>query len=281
MTDVLITGCSGLIGRPLEEKLKAAKYDTLGINSQFGSVSDRVVWNSLPPCKTLIHLAAKTYVPDSWDDPVEFHRTNYIGTLLALEYCRKYNARLIYLSSYMYGNSGNKPISEVMPLEANNPYALSKLMSEKACKFYEKTFGLKIIIFRPFNIYGEFQKSTYLIPNIVNQINQKSVIEVNDLEPKRDYIYVEDIVNAIFLTVQNEMITGTFNLGTGQSHSVNDVISIIQNILGTSLPVNSRAARRPGEIMDSVADISRINDCIGWHPKYSLRRGLSKFLKTR
>jgi GDP-4-dehydro-6-deoxy-D-mannose reductase len=97
---------------------------------------------------------------------------------------------------------------------------------------------------------------------------------VKDLEPRRDFVYVADVVEAMVKAVAWNGGFGVFNVGSGTSHSVSELIRTIQEVWGTDLPVRSDGVRRPGEIMDTVADISRAQRLLGWRPRFTLRQGL-------
>jgi GDP-4-dehydro-6-deoxy-D-mannose reductase len=274
MSRVLVTGAGGFIGRHLVPHLRASGYEVVAGHDASGDVADSATWAAFPSVDAVVHLAAKSFVPGSWQTPGEFLRVNLMGTVAALEYCRTRNARLVFPSSYLYGDAVHQPIPETAALVATNPYALSKKLAEEACQFFATGFGVAVTILRFFNIYGPGQGGAFLVPTIVNQVRAGREIRVRDLEPRRDYVYVLDVVDAIGKAVAPRSGLGIFNIGSGVSHSVAEVIRIIQEVWGTSLPVRSDAARREHEIMDTVADITRATQQLGWQPRFALRQGL-------
>ena len=278
MSKVLVTGASGFIGKHLVPKLSSCQYDIIEVSSLTGDIADKDTWSHFEHAEVLVHLAGSTFVPDSWKDPLGFLETNFNGTVCALDYCRNHNTRLVYLSSYLYGNPSKLPIPESAHLIANNPYALSKKLSEEACKFYADIFGVIVTILRPFNVYGPGQSAQFLIPSLINQVLAGDSIHVKDLEPRRDYIYIDDLVDAIVKAVDAQLDFEIFNIGMGTSYSVAELIDIIQDIKGTNLLVQSDGERRPEEVMDTQADITKALETLGWSPKYSLRSGLEKML---
>ena len=164
MHNIIISGSDGFIGKHLVLKLsKYKKYKLTKMDKSLGSVSKKKTWKTLPKAKILIHLAAKIFVPYSWNNPEEFFKTNVLGTLMALEYCRKNKAKIIFLSSYLYGNADELPTSEKAKIKIDNPYSLTKKTAEDICKFYSKKYGLKVVIIRPSNAYGPNQKDFFLI----------------------------------------------------------------------------------------------------------------------
>ena len=271
---VLVTGGSGFIGRRLVKSLasegvsvSAPGSDVLDVAAgKFsGLAADRVV-----------HLAARTYVPDAWTDPAEFYRVNTQGTINVLDCCRRTEAHLIFVSGYCYGIPESLPLSEQAPLRPNNPYAFSKFAAEEACRFFRDYFQTHVTILRPFNIYGGGQSSHFLIPRIVEQATDPTVSEivVEDDKPRRDYVHADDVVGAIRALLKNPRPGATFNIGAGESHSVADLAKMICAAANVEKPVVSRGRERANEIPDVVADISAIRDAIGWSPSIGLQDGL-------
>ena len=278
MTKVLITGASGFIGKHLTRILNSQEFEVVSVDSSWGDVAEQSTWNKFPLVDKVIHLAGKSFVPASWEDPSLFIKSNVLGTIEALNYCKKNNASLVFLSSYMYGNPEFLPISETAKLEASNPYALSKKLAEEACNFYAKSHSLNITVLRPFNVYGTSQPVDFLIPSIISQIKNSDSILVKDLEPKRDYVYVVDLVHAIINAIRSIKGYKVYNIGSGVSYSVAELIDILQELAGTSLPIVSTMQRRKDEIMDTIASISLANEDLGWSPKTNLKDGLKELL---
>ena len=124
------------------------------------------------------------------------------------------------------------------------------------------------------------QASNFLLPHIVNQLKTKSEIRVNDLEPKRDYIYVKDLVNAIMAALEVNLKFEVFNIGSGESYSVCEIIGILQKISATNFPVNSNNNIRIGEILDTVADISKAKKHLNWSPSWNIYAGLKEVFES-
>lgn len=281
MSRVLVTGASGFIGKHLVPRLRAEGHDVVEARREAGDISDRTTWQGFPPADVVVHLGAKTFVPESWEAPALFIKTNLVGTIEAMEYCRAHGARLIFLSSYMYGDAARQPISEDNVLVAKNPYALSKKLTEEACVFFADRFDLGITVLRPFNIYGAGQSDAFLVPTIVNQLKAGIAIRVKDLEPRRDYVYIVDVVEAMMTAIGSGHGFQVFNIGSGTSHSVAELIRTIQDVWGTDLPVYSDGVRRKDEIMDTVADIERARQQLGWRPRFTLRQGIEHMRAAR
>jgi nucleoside-diphosphate-sugar epimerase len=248
------------------------------LNRSTGDISDVKMWSRLERSDVVMHLAGRTFIPQSWQEPQEFLRTNLDGTVCALEYCRRNKSRMIYLSSYLYGNSEVLPTPESAKLVVSNPYALSKKIAEETCKFYFDFYGVQVTVLRPFNVYGPGQSSKFLIPSIIFQAVNNQSITVNDLCPKRDYVYIEDLVDFIIDVGAKQIGFDTFNIGTGVSYSVLELIELVQEIMGTHLEIKSNATERLREISDTRADITKAKNILSWVPKVTLREGLKQMI---
>jgi GDP-4-dehydro-6-deoxy-D-mannose reductase len=280
MTKILVTGSNGFIGSNLIPKLHSAGYQVIPIDIHDGDIAKEETWKNLPGTNVVVHLAAKSFVPESWLNSHEYFRCNLLGTAAALNYCKTHHSRMIFLSSYMYGNAELMPINENAKLNPTNPYALSKKLAEELCAFYARNLGVETTILRPFNIYGPGQSENFMIQSVISQIIKGGAIHVKDLEPKRDYVYIDDVVNAILKAITIKSSWNTVNIGSGISYSVSEVIQILQDILGTNLPVVSGNERRQGEIMNTVADIEKAKEVLGWQPLINFHNGLRKIIES-
>lgn len=278
MSKILLTGSTGFVGKNLLPKLINLGYDVIQLSSKDGDIAKEETWINLPQTEIVIHLASKTSVPESWTKSYDYINCNLMGTVNALNYCKQHNSKLIFISSYLYGNPDQLPINENALLKPTNPYALSKLLSEQACEYYSKSENIKTVILRPFNIFGPGQSDNYLIQFIISQLETSNIIKVKDLIPKRDYIYIDDFTDAILKSLTLNSNFNIFNIGSGQSYSVKEVIDIIQKLLKTDASVESENERRKNEIMDTIADISMANQILNWSPKISFIEGIQNIL---
>lgn len=282
MTDgtILVTGASGFIGSALVTYLEKKGKKVTGFGSGDLDVTDkaRVEGLTMSSVCHVIHMAGKTFVPRSWEEPGEFFQTNAFGTLNMLEVCRKNRIPMTYISAYIYGQPEQIPIRETDRVNPNNPYARSKYMGEELCEFYAKQFGVQVSVIRPFNVYGAGQSERFLIPQIIAHAMKEEQIRVMDLAPMRDYVYLEDLLKAIDLTTMKVQGYDVFNIGSGVSYSVGQVIELVQKILGTEKPVICKNQTRKNELNNVVADITHAKDVLGWAPSYSLEQGLMQMI---
>ncbi|MCM1232141.1 MAG: NAD(P)-dependent oxidoreductase [Butyrivibrio sp.] len=274
---VLITGGSGFIGSKAAAYLADRDYQVLCPSSQELNVleaEDFRRWTDVG-IGHVVHLAGKTFVPDSWEKPADFFMTNLAGTLNTVEFCRKAGISMTYVSAYIYGQPEKLPIDEEAPVCSNNPYAKSKYMAEELCEFFCRNYGMDISVLRLFNVFGSGQSNKFLIPYIIEQaVGPNKNITVQDLEPRRDYVYIDDVCSAIERSITGTMGFQLFNVGSGRSYSVRDVIQIVQEKACTNKEVVSKQNIRKNELNDVVADITAIRKAWNWCPHVSMEEGL-------
>ena len=278
---IAITGSEGFIGKYLVDELRKTGLELILLDLSLGI--DICNWNQLENIKGIdvfIHLANRSFVPDSYKDPKSFYETNIISTLNILELCRKYNSKLIFLSSYVYGQPDYQPIDERHPIRPFNPYAQSKIICESLCEGYSRDFKVPVIIFRPFNIYGIGQNSNFLIPIIIKQAKEGK-ISIKDERPKRDYLHVLDLVNAVNLAIEYvpKKEYEVFNLGYGKSYSVKEIINFVINQSPNEVKYSCLNEFRSNEVLDTIADISKAKTLLKWEPQINLENGLMYMLK--
>ena len=278
---ILLTGGNGFVGKALSKYLKSKSHDIM--NPGDFALFDFCDWESvrsLPESETIIHLASKSFIPDSFIDPYSFYNNNFLSTLHVLEKARVDGSRVIFFSTYVYGNPIYLPIDENHMISPLNPYTQSKIIGEQLCGAYSRDFNVPIIIFRPFNIYGPNQSSSFFIPSILSQINNK-VINLADPRPKRDFIHVDDVADAVYKSIMKESksIFEIYNLGSGVSTSVKEIINIIIRVGHSKASISFSNQIRKGEVLETVADISKINKELCWSPKIPIENGIADLLK--
>lgn len=276
--EVIVTGAGGFIGKSLCERMTREGRRVLSLSHSDGDICDVKMWDSLPPAQALVHLAARSYVPDSWMFQSQFLASNVVGTQLALDWCRKHGARMVFASAYVYGIPHSLPIRETDPVRPNNPYALSKYMGEQCCHFSASFSGVDVTVLRLFNVFGRGQRDEFLFPTLIRQLSGDR-IQVMDLNPRRDYVYLPDVVDAFVRALEAPSGFHCVNIGSGVSHSVSEIVNFLQSAVGTDWPVVSMAAPRPQEIPDVRADIRLADDVLGWRPTFDMERGIGDMLK--
>jgi nucleoside-diphosphate-sugar epimerase len=271
---VMVTGASGFIGRHLTIQLESIGKTVVRVSRTAGIDLTR---DDLPlnDVGHIFHAAARTGVVEAWKDPLGYLDVNTSGTARVLEQCRDHGCGMTFIGGYVYGIPQRLPIHESDRIDANNPYALSKYLAEQVCAFYAHNYGVSVVALRMFNVYGPGQSDDFLIPLVVRQILDPHVseIEVMDLAPSRDYVYISDAVEGILLSTRAPQ-GSAFNLGSGRAYSVEEIIRRASTAAGIHKPYRDRGDRRRNEIDRTVADISSLHDAVGWSPRISIDKGL-------
>lgn len=277
---VAVTGADGFLGKAVCPLLEEAGHEVLRVSRRQGfDIRDAASLETLPLFDVVVHLAALSYVPDSYEQPAAFFETNVTGTLNVLEAARKREARVIYISSYVYGHPEYLPIDEKHPAAAFNPYAQTKLMGEELCTAWQRDFGLASIILRPFNIYGPGQPAHFLLPKIILQHLAGGEVSVFDTRPRRDYVHVQDVAVAIKHAVNVAVDrVEVVNIGSGLSYSIQDVCDLVGEITGRLVLLKDEQKHRPSEIMDTVCDNRKAKTLLDWTPRISFKEGLSSLI---
>jgi len=269
-----VTGASGFLGRHLTRGLEAAGVEVLPLSRATGH---DVLTAALPldGVDHLFHLAAATGIPAAWEDPPGVILANAQGTVRVLDQCRRAGCPVTFASTYVYGRPDRLPVPEEAAVHPSNPYSLSKLMAEEACRAFAGMYGLPVTVLRIFNIYGPGQDARFLVPHILRQAMDPAAVEVvvQDLAPRRDYVHVADVVRA-FLASTRLAGFHLFNLGSGVSHSVAEVIALACAAAGRDKAARQTGAVRPADVPETVADISAIGAALGWRPRITLEEGL-------
>src|SRR5690349_19764216 len=310
MTDIAaVSGAEGFIGSHLVEGLvlrgqrvramvlynmwsSRAWLDTLDadildqVDVVFGDVRDPAsVRELVDGAQVVYHLAAVGSVPYSYSAPRSFVDNNSIGTLHVLEAVRAcHTPRVVHTStSETYGTARTVPIDETHPLQAQSPYAASKLAADKLAESYHLSFETPVVTLRPFNTYGPRQSNRAVIPTVVAQLAAgRRTIDLGAVTPTRDFQFVKDTASA-FVTVGTapaEAVIGqVFNAGTGGEISVGDLVRMVARIMQVEVEVrlDPRRVRPEGsEVQRLVADPSRLTEATGWSAQTDLEKGLAQ-----
>ena len=280
MNKILVTGSAGFIGQALVLRLKKEGYEVAEFDIGQGDITSEGVLEQFSGISHLFHLAGKTFVPESWKNPFGFYQVNVMGTINVLEYCRRHGIALTYIASYLYGEPEYLPVDENHPVKSYNPYSHSKVVADNTCQFYARQFGLPVTIFRPFNAYGPGQSPLFIIPEIITKFIDPAIpsVEVMDFRPKRDYIYIDDLVDALLRSIEHP--GGVYNLGSGYSKSVEEIVALVRHYTGSEKPAIAKGNDRPNEIFDLYADISRAKAELGWEPVTPFEQGIRNCIRS-
>ncbi len=249
-----------------------------------GSILDAdLVEDVIAGADVVFHHAASVGNKRSIDDPRHDVMVNAVGTINVLEACRRGGVRkVVYASSAgIFGELRELPISETHPLEPDSPYGASKLAGEKACLVYAKLYELEAVALRYFNVYGphqRFDEYGNVIPIFVFQmIDGETLTIFGDGEQTRDFINVRDVVQANLKAANSRGVSGAFNLGSGTRISINGLVRELAGLADGGVDVRY-GPPRPGDVRDSLADISRAQEALGFTPAVSLPQGLPEYV---
>ncbi len=228
----------------------------------------------------VFHLAGLAEIIPSIKNPEKYFLNNVIGTLNILEASKKSKIKkLIYAaSSSCYGNPKKFPTSETDKIDFKHPYALTKYLGEKLVIEYASMFKMPNISFRFFNVYGPRLNSTgqygAVFGNFLKQKkNNKPLTIVGDGKQTRDFIHVEDLIDAFLKMIKTPLANKIYNLGSGKETSINQIASLFGG-KRVFIP------KRPGEPKRSCANINKVKNDIKWHPKICISKGVDKLLNS-
>ena len=286
MKKILITGATGFIGTHLIPQLiknhKVVGISKNKIKSSKNFISSNVdITNKNLKIKNkytdIIHMAAHSDVTYCNLNPTKCYELNVKSTQKMLEIARKNDSNFIFLSSsHVYGNPIKQPIVEDSVCNPSTHYASSKKMSEILCETYAKTYGLDIQVARLFSVYGPKSPKSNLIFNIINQIINNSKIILGNTYPKRDFIFISDVIMGL-TKILNSKKKGfqVYNLGSGKSVSVENIVKNCLTISNKKLKtISSKEKRRKNEKIKIQANISKMKKEFDWKTEISLKKGL-------
>jgi len=298
MSKYLVTGGMGFIGSNLVKRLLDDGH-YVSVIDDFSSGR----WENLAPClknknlrihnqsilsnfpdeqvDVIFHLAAIPRVQKSIDDPRVTHLVNVDGTFNVLLRAREIGAKVIFSSSSsVYGNQ-KLPFTEEMKPNPISPYALHKLIGEQYCKLFSDIFGVKTVSLRYFNVYGKNMDpdSPYanLIPKFIKMIKNGESPTINgDGTQTRDMTSVDDVVEANILAANSDISGEVINIGGGRNYSVNEVAEMIKKSFMSNVEIKHGGAIL--EPHDTLADIKKAEELLGWMPKINLEDYLNKII---
>jgi len=304
---ILVTGGAGFIGSHIVDRLlkkgtavavldnlRGGKFENIKqhmkkknfsfINGDLRDYSS--VERAVKDVDAVIHLAGVISVSESFENPYLYNDVNVVGTLNVLNASLKSNVkRFIYASSCaVYGDPKELPVKETGPFHPNSPYAISKRTAELYVQLHFKAFGLETVCLRFFNVYGPRQVHNQYSGVIIKFLDclklNRPLMIFGDGEQTRDFINVQDVVEANMLTLERNSVVGeVFNIGTGVATRIDHLAKTMLEIAkGHSKIIYSKA--REGDIRHSVADVSKAKEMLRFFPKVSLESGLRKLIET-
>ena len=299
----LITGGAGFIGRHLANRLvelghnvrviddlSAGEKEALDARVLFtrGDVRDQPkLWTLLHDIDIVYHLAAKVSLPQSVLYPREYNDVNVGGTVALMEAMRAIGASCIIMASSgtIYGDQEQQPVDEMVAPDLRTPYAVSKLASEHYIFTLGRHYGIRAVALRIFNAYGPGQALPPAYPPVVPQFLNRimrggSVVVYGDGTQTRDYVYIDDVVDALIAAGEKENLDGeVINIGSGVETSVNELIALIEEVAGRRAHVLYNH-EQSGGVRRLVADIEKAERLLGFSPKKSLPEGLRRTVEA-
>lgn len=304
---ILVTGGAGFIGSHIVDRLLPAGFEVIVIDNlctgKLENISSHqtrkdfhfiqgdirnldLINNTLRDVDAVFHEAALVGVSTSVENPILTNEVNVTGTLNLLKACLDSGVkRFIYTSSAaVYGDTETLPHRESLLPKPISPYGVSKLAAESYAKVFHEVYGLETVCLRCFNVYGPRQ--TYgpysgVITIFINQLldNQSPIIQ-GDGEQTRDFVNIQDVVDASILALTRKSAVGeVFNIGRGVATSINQVASMLQEITGKTRLKLIHTNPRKGEIRHSYADITKARKVLRYDPKVDLEEGLTQLVK--
>lgn len=307
---ILVTGAAGFIGSNLADSLLKYGNRVIGIDN-FDSYYERTKKEKniagamqhsdfvlkegdirdpefLDKCFALfkpdliVHLAAKAGVRPSIANPREYYDVNVMGTLNLLETMRKHNVKKMIFasSSSVYGNNSKVPFSETDAVDNPiSPYAASKKAGELLCHSYYHLYNFDIFCLRFFTVYGPRQRPDLAIHKFTKAIlNDEQISLFGDGSSKRDYTYIDDIIQGINGAISNLKGFEIFNLGESQTVSLAGLVSVIEKYAGKKAKL-AYLPMQDGDVFQTFADIGKARMILGYNPKVKIEAGIEKFIR--
>ncbi|RBI61651.1 UDP-glucose 4-epimerase [halophilic archaeon] len=293
---VLVTGGAGFVGSHLVDAL--APDNDVRVLDDLSSgdptkVDDRAtliegdvrdpdaVREAMAGADLVFHEAALVSVEQSVENPQESHAVTTGGSLTVLDAARDEDARVVLASSAaVYGHPESVPVQESDRKSPTSPYGIDKLAADQYARRFSELYGLETVALRYFNIYGPRQNPEYsaVVSVFEDQALAGDPITVEgDGSQTRDFVHVDDVVQANLLAAETDHVGEAFNVGTGESVTVRELAETVRDVAGSDSDI-VHTDPRPGDIDHSEADVSKARERLGYEPTVSLRDGLESLL---
>jgi NAD dependent epimerase/dehydratase len=294
---ILITGADGFIGSHLTEKLLSLghKVTALSFYNSFGFIgwlSDikkksnlkiikgdirdlQFIESNIKNIDAVFHLAALISIPHSYQSYNSYIETNIIGTTNILTACKKNNIKKIFVTSTseVYGSAKKVPMSEDHSLNAQSPYAATKIAADQISISFYKSFNLPVTIIRPFNTFGPRQSTRAIIPTIINQLFSSKKIKLGNINTIRDFTFITDTVNGFISALKAKKIDGeVINISSGFEVSIKQLINEIFKVAGFQKKViveKKRIRPNKSEVVRLLGSNRKAYKLLKWKPVYN------------
>ena len=303
----LVTGAAGFIGSHLCERLLADGWILTGFDNFNDFYDPQIKRRNINGClenknfkliegdirdsdsvdkaigdgiDLIIHLAAGAGVRPSIKEPVYYSDNNMTGTMVMLEAARRFNIKKFVFasSSSVYGNNKKVPFSEDDNVDYPiSPYAATKKAGELFCHTYHHLYGIDITCLRFFTVYGPRQRPDLAIHKFSSLIEQGKTVPVyGDGSMKRDFTYIDDIIEGTVAAIEKCSGYNIYNLGESRPITVNNLVTQIENALGKKAIIEN-IPMQPGDVDCTYADVTKASRDLGYNPKTEIKTGLAKF----
>ena len=297
-TTSLVTGGCGFIGSHIVDELVKRNHKVIAIDDLSAKENEKFYFNDeaqyykyditkdesstlFKDIDNVFHLAARSRIQPTIDSPGQCFEVNTVGTQRVLEWSRLNGVKnFVYSStSSLYGHQNQIPFNPNMPTDCLNPYSMSKWMGEQICKLYSQLYNFNSTTLRYFNVYGPREPIKGQYAPVVGLFKRqsaegKSMTIVGDGEQRRDFTYIDDIVEANMkaIAVDPFNIKGNkiYNVGTGKNYSIKEVAEMIG---GPIKKIDSR----PAEVSETLADITETTKDLSWSPRFSLEDMINSY----
>lgn len=295
MKRLFATGVSGFVGQHLVHAVSTGVFGSCELfpapaelDIRDGEAVRDAVADARPDA--VIHLAARSFVPESFTDPQVTFQVNLLGTLNVLQGLKAtgFSGRLLYVSSGdVYGRVPDTelPVTEERVAEPRSPYAVSKLSAELLCAQWRRSDRLDVIIARPFNHIGPGQHENFVVPALASQVasiatgRHAATIDVGDIDVTRDFTDVRDVISAYAALLQYGRAGETYLVGSGRERSVREILQMLMKLAAIDAEIRQDPLRlRPAEQRRMAASIALIQEHTGWTPIIPLETTLQNIL---
>jgi len=288
---ILVTGSRGFLGRHLVVNLRDYDCEVVEFDIKAHDWMDitdfdaceKIIKEQTP--NVVFHLAANPSPAKSMEDPVFDLTINAIGTLNILRAVIKFGVdiHLIFASTaYVYGEPQYVPIDEKHELNPSSPYGISKLTAENYVRFFHKRYGLNYTICRFFNIYGPGQRAGFVVPDFIYRAKELDPNEpfmvYGTANDSRDFIYVEDVVEALLSILKTGPLNREINIGSGKETKIVDLARIVLGYFGKNPWIH--CTKKEGKVTRLLSDISVAKKELQWNPIFDLHEGIEKTIRS-